>query len=117
VTRDRQSDRPAIRVRIDTDMPARDALPGLDWWRDAITREGHGVNRDMSRRREPPVVFEPEEILILSRAYEQACSILAEWRFLGPERRYEIACVIIAHARRGLFDPHRLAVKAIVKVC
>ncbi len=62
----------------------------------------------------PPGVFEPEDVAIFNAAYEQACTFRGH--DLGPAQRREIAKTIIVHARRGLRDPHRLALKAIVAV-
>jgi hypothetical protein len=62
----------------------------------------------------PPGVFEPEDVAIVRVAYDQACTFLGH--DLGPAQRREIAKTILVHARRGLRDPHRLALKAIVAV-
>jgi hypothetical protein len=62
----------------------------------------------------PAGVFDPEDVAMLSGAFQEACAFLGENGTVGPGRRDEIARVIITYARRGMRDAHRLALKAIV---
>lgn len=60
-------------------------------------------------------VFDPEEIALLTTAFHQACAFLDEGAMISRVRRTEIAHSIISIAGRGVRDPHRLALKAIVQ--
>ncbi len=60
----------------------------------------------------PPGLFDPDDLAILRLAYDEACAFFGG--DAGPAKRRHIAMAIILHARRGLRDPHRLALKAIV---
>jgi hypothetical protein len=60
-------------------------------------------------------VFEPDEVRILTQAFQEACAILDSGGTIGLARRTDIARSIISLARRGMRDPHRLALKAIVQ--
>ena len=62
----------------------------------------------------PPGLFDPEDLAILRQAYDEACAFFGG--DVGPAKRRQIAIAIVLHARRGLRDPHRLALKAIVFV-
>jgi hypothetical protein len=103
-------------IATTTEKPTCDAPPAPAWWRQAITRQNYRESRGGPREAYVSVMFEPEELVILSLAFEEACGVLAKHRYLSPRRREDIALVIICHARRGVLDPHRLALKAIVKV-
>ncbi len=89
--------------------------PEPDWWPEAIATQRCLEGRDGPRPTVSAAMFIAGEIAILSLAYDEACAVLARGRPLSPERRRDIALVIIAQARRGLLDPRRLALKAIVK--
>ena len=80
-------------------------------WMDRPRRSGPSERRPRSR---PPGLFDPDDLAILRLAYDEACAFFDG--DVGPAKRREIAMAIVLHARRGLRDPHRLALKAIVFV-
>ena len=63
---------------------------------------------------DPPMACDPEDVAILMQAFGEARAFFQDK--LTPAQRREMASAILSHARRGLMDPHRLAIKAIVAV-
>ena len=61
-------------------------------------------------------LFEPGDVTLLAQGLDEACSFLLQFGSVGPAKRRQMASVIIHHASRGMLDPHRLAIKAIVAV-
>ena len=59
-------------------------------------------------------VFGPKDVRVLSEAFEGACAFFDKNCKAGPALRRRLACIIVHHAKLGLRDPHRLALKAIV---
>ena len=57
-------------------------------------------------------VFDWEDLAIMKMAYLEACAFFGSG--LKPRQKEEIALSILSHARRGVRDPHRLALKGIV---
>ncbi len=63
---------------------------------------------------EPPGIFDAEDLKIVVAAYAEACAFFADR--LTPAQRRNVALAILLHARRGLLDRRRLAIKGIVAV-
>ena len=61
---------------------------------------------------EPPGIFDAEDLAILMAAYEEACAFFGGR--LGPAQRRDVALAIVSHARKGVIDTRRLAIKGIV---
>jgi hypothetical protein len=60
----------------------------------------------------PQGIFDTEDLKIIASAYAEACSFFAGR--LTPAQRRSVALAILSHARRGLIDRRRLAIKGIV---
>jgi hypothetical protein len=61
---------------------------------------------------EPTGIFDAKDLKIIVAAYSDACSFFTG--DLNPTQRNSVALAIFSHARRGLIDRHRLAIKGIV---
>ena len=61
-----------------------------------------------------PAVFFPEELSIILSAFDEACAFCRKSGAVSPALRNKLASVIVYHAKRGLYDSHRLALKAII---
>lgn len=57
-------------------------------------------------------VFDEQDLATMKIAYLEACAFFGP--DLKPRQKEEIALSILSQARRGVRDPHRLALKAIV---
>ena len=57
-------------------------------------------------------IFDKDDLAIIQTAYLEACAFLGS--SLKSRQRAEISLSILSHVRRGVRDPHRLALKAIV---
>jgi hypothetical protein len=56
-----------------------------------------------------------QDMLVMAQAMEEACSFLIGVCIVSAAKRRQIAMTVIHYANTGMRDPHRLAVKAIVK--
>lgn len=98
----------------ENERPTSESFPWVPILLQQLPRSRSHLNvvSPISYMREPKGVFDAEELKIIVAAYAEACSFFADR--LSQTQRNSVASAILSHARRGLIDLHRLAIKGIV---
>ena len=93
-----ESARPS-RVAVDESMRTVPSPSGTRSFRRSLNRAG----------------FDPQDSFLARQAMDEACLFLREFCIVTPAKRRQIAITVLLHVGAGMRDPHRLALKAIVR--